>query len=103
MDATIKFAQKRLPTIYKNAVQRMPRGKKVILFWNVNRMSHIQKILFEESVNNVLSGARQAVFKEEVGEIIHLAVNPMILSDSTVNYIASRWNPEGENIRIEYR
>lgn len=94
---------KRLPGIYQSAVMRMPRNKKVIIFWNTDRMSHIQKVFFEESVQKVISGQSQAIFKEEEGKIVHLAVNPMGLSDTTVTYIKNHWEPESANIRIEYR
>lgn len=97
------LAKDQLPQIYQRAVMQMPKNKKIIIFWNLNRMNQMRKILFEESVAHVMSGARQAIFKEEEGKIVHLAVDPARLSDSTVLYIARRWNPDGEKIRIEYR
>lgn len=103
MNFNNKLAQKKLPEIYRKAVKQMPKGKKVIIFWNKNRMNHIQKVLFEESVNHVLSGVRQAAFKEEAGKIVHLAVDPARMSNTTIEYIASRWEPDSEKIHIEYR
>ena len=97
------LAKDQLPPIYQRATNQMPKNKKIIIFWNLNRMNQMRKILFEESVDHVMSGARQAVFKEEEGKIVHLAVDPARLSDWTVLYIARRWNPDGEKIRIEYR
>lgn len=98
-----KLAKNKLPAIYQEAVKRLPKGKKVIIFWTPSRMSHMQKVIFEQSVTKVLSGAIQAAAKEEEGKIIHLAVDPGRIPDETIRYIANRWAPDREEIRIEYR